>query len=73
MNKILLNTRPRTQHLQSQIGHYQLRPTKEDSLMYADDIILIANIQFKMKGPVKIQNEEIENMETEIKTNKIKC
>lgn len=72
MDKILLNTRTKTQHLQSQIGHYQLRPIKVDNLMYADDIILIADTHKKMKGLVKIWSEEIENMGMEVNTNKTK-
>ncbi|KAK9710958.1 FGGY family of carbohydrate kinase [Popillia japonica] len=48
--------------LGAKIGYYHLKSIKMDSLLYANDIVLIADSHAKMKGLVRVWKEEIEKM-----------
>ncbi|KAI4461171.1 reverse transcriptase (rna-dependent dna polymerase) [Holotrichia oblita] len=56
--------------VQTIIGYNKLEPRKIDSLLYADDIVLIADTHNKMEKLVEIWSEEIEKLELEINSKK---
>lgn len=72
MNKLLRNTRERTKRIQTVIGYQNLEPVKIDTLMYADDIVLIADSKRKMQRLIDIWTEEIEELKMEINIEKTK-
>lgn len=73
MDKIMKNTKKRTKHLQVTIGYTNMLPVKMEGLLYADDIILVADTQKKMQSLLNIWVEEIEKMNMNININKCKC
>jgi len=72
MDRILKSIRKTSTNLQTCIGQYQLTPIKVDSLLYADDIVLISDTQQKMKKLVEIWNNEIEKMGMTLNVEKCK-
>lgn len=66
----ILKAEENRKHLQIIIGYRHLLAAKIDSLMYADDIFLIADNHSNMYKLVNIWSEEIENLEMEISIRK---
>lgn len=72
MNKLIRKTRERTKQLQTIIGYQRLEPMKLEALMYADDIVLIADSKKKIQRLIDIWVEEIEMLKMEVNIEKSK-
>lgn len=72
MDKIVRRTKDKGNHLNMVVGYRDLIPIKMMSLLYADDVVLMANSRDKMQKLVDIWTGEIENMKMEVNTNKTK-
>lgn len=70
MDKLIKNTKTRT--MGTIIGYRNLIPTKIDSLLYADDIVLIAKSRKHIQAQINLWTKEIENIGMEINANKTK-
>lgn len=72
MDRLLKNIRAKYPTLKTTIGYRRLIPIQVDALMYADDIVLIADNKQKMQKLLKAWIEEIENLQMKVNISKSK-
>lgn len=72
MDKLVKNIKRRTNHLKTIVGYTHLTPVKIEGLLYADDVVLIADNLRKMQRLIDVWTEEMEKMKLEININKCK-
>lgn len=70
MDRILKNTRGKTG--ETTIGYRNLTPTKLNSLMYADDIVLIADSKRKMQATLNVWTKELKQLNMDVNIGKSK-
>lgn len=72
MDKIIKRIKEKYSHLDTVIGYKNLEAIKLNSLLYADDVVLISNTRGKMQKLVNAWTTEIENIKMEVNINKTK-
>lgn len=72
MDKIVKNIKRQGEHLNTVIGYRNMEPVKMSSLLYADDVVLIANSKSKTQKLMNVWTSEIEKMKMEVNINKTK-
>src|SRR3978361_458399 len=72
MDKIVKSIKIKTNGLDTIVGYRRPEPVKLNNLMYADDIVLIADKEKKMQRLVNLWVEEIERLGMEVNEDKSK-
>lgn len=67
MDKVIKGIKEKGEQLTTTIGFRNLIPIKISSLLYADDIVLVAKTKNKMQRLVNVWTNEIENLKMEFR------